>query len=187
MAIASNKSLQDVDTLISQLSGLTGLSKGQISDQISSLKIPSFQFDDTILVSPQDFEGVIDAWASQIKTSLRTGEAPASQPTVETPEAEDILDLSALPKPKSSKLKWPKGYEKTVTHLYSKTLSRVLPESPQEQRPYLEAIASKTKEGQRLVDELARAIVKRSKRKLAVDKVKDGLQSKIEEMWKASG
>ena len=186
MAIASNKSLQDVDTLIKQLSGLTGLSKGQISDQISSLKIPSFQFDDTILVSPQDFGQVIDAWASQIKTSLRTGEAAASEPTVEISEAEDILDLSDAPKPTTTKLKWPKGYQKTVTHLYSQTLSRVLPENPQEQRPYLEEIATKTEEGQRLVDELARAIVKRSKRKLAVDKVKDGLQAKIEEMFKAS-
>ncbi|MCM1981428.1 hypothetical protein, partial [Lyngbya confervoides] len=84
--------------------------------------------------------------------------------------------------PDSAELSWPKGYKKVVTHLYGPTLKKILPEDPDQERAILEAIAQETEVGEKLLDDLASAIVKRSKRRLALDSVKEGLKRKIQEM-----
>ena len=49
-------SLQEIELLIEQVSNVTGLQTKQIAEQISQASIPSFQYDDLILVSPEDFD-----------------------------------------------------------------------------------------------------------------------------------
>jgi hypothetical protein len=63
--------LRDLDEILDQISTLTGLSDRAIRDTLISLKLPSFQFEDTILISSDAVDNIIDAWAEQMKSSLQ--------------------------------------------------------------------------------------------------------------------
>lgn len=69
-----------------------------------------------------------------------------------------------------------------VSHLYTPTLKKVLPEDATQRQRFIDAINNKTPEGDRLANELAKTIVKRATRNLAFEKVLAGLQAKIAEM-----
>ncbi|MCM1981839.1 hypothetical protein [Lyngbya confervoides] len=183
------KSLQDLDVLIDQVSNVTGLSQDEISEQMESANINSFKFADTILVSPEDFDSIIDAWAEKIKASLRTGNddkpsrvtvADSADSLEEEIEGEEDSDLDS--DEADGALAWPRGYKKVVTHLYGPTLKKILPEDLDQRQRFLEAIANDTEIGQKLIGDLATAIVKRSKRKLSRESVLDGLKRKIEDL-----
>ena len=65
--MTQTKDLQDLDILLKQISKTTGLSQSDISKQLDQASIPSFQFSDAILVSPDDLDPIIDSWAQSIK------------------------------------------------------------------------------------------------------------------------
>lgn len=67
------QSLRDLSELLQQLSAATGLSKDAIQNEVDNLDYAAFQFNDAILVSPSDFEGIIDSWAAKLKADLRLG------------------------------------------------------------------------------------------------------------------
>jgi hypothetical protein len=67
------QSLRDLSELLLQLSAATGLSEDAIQTEVNKLEYAAFQFNDAILVSPADFEGIIDSWAAKLKADLRLG------------------------------------------------------------------------------------------------------------------
>lgn len=170
------KPLQDLDILIQQISDATGLASAQISEQLEQASIPSFQFSDAILVSPEDLDPIIDAWAASIKEQLLGSSGSRKSPK---PARTKTTDKSSG---ESSTLAWPDGYEALVTHLYTPTLKKVLPTDADQRQQFIDAINGGTADGERLVNELATTIVKRSKRKLAFDKVLSGLKGKIADL-----
>ena len=179
--MTQTKSLQDLDIMIQQISDATGLKQAQISKQLEQASIPAFHFSDAILVSPEDLDPIIDAWAASIKKEILGSSAPAKKSTTKTTQK---APKKATRKATVSggKLSWPSGYENVVTHLYTPTLKKILPEDASQRQSYIDAINNNTPDGDRLVNELAKTIVKRSKRNLAFDKVLAGLQAKISEM-----
>jgi hypothetical protein len=190
MSAIASTNLQDIDVLLGKVSAATGLSVQAISKQLDSAEIQAFRFNDTILISPDDFDGIIDAWAENIKSQLSI--KPSSKPTVpmvealeddEVIEEDEAIDADQTPAP-SNELNWSKGFEDVVTHLYTHTFKRILPDDSAQKQLYLKAIANETTTGKRLTDELVNAIVTRSKRNLAPEKVKDGLIAKCAEMLK---
>lgn len=145
MSAIASKDLQDIDVLLGKVSEATGLSIQAISEQLDSSDIKAFRFNDMILISPTDFDGIIDAWAKSIKSSLSI--KPSSNgktPIVEAVEDDEPIDKTSTP---SSELTWPKGFEENVSHLYTHTFKKILPEKPAQKRLYLEAIANQTKAG----------------------------------------
>ena len=181
MSAIASKDLQDIDVLLGKVSAATGLSVQAISEQLDSADIQAFQFNDMILISPDDFGGIIDAWAENIKSSLSiTSSSKATAPIIEAAEDEAIEERE-IPTP-STELEWPKGFEENVSHLYTPTLKKILPEDSALKKLYLEAIANQSGNGQRLTDELVNAIVGRAKRNLAAEKVRAGLIAKCAEM-----
>ena len=206
--MTQTKSLQDLDILIQQISDATGLKQKQISEQLEQASIPSFQFSDAILVSPEDLDPIIDSWAASIKKQILGTLAPAKTTTIaKSKNTKQTKSTSTKPKAvvakskntkkkavttqskttkkkvvAAGKLSWPAGYEEVVTHLYTPTLKKILPEDANQRQQFIDAINNKTPDGDRLVNELAQTIVKRAKRNLAFDKVLAGLQAKIAEM-----
>lgn len=216
------KALQDIDVLVEKVSSVTGLSTQEISSQLEDANVKAFRLNDVILISPDDFDSIIDSWADSIKVKLSiqsnglvkpsaaspapTASAPVnSKSSAQKSPARKIAPTktalrksttakSTLPKVASiasSKspgkgLAWPKGFENDVSHLYTHTLKRILPEAAAERQPYLEAIANETSVGKKLADELVTAIVARSTRKLAFDKVMAGLIAKCASMLASS-
>ena len=178
----ASKDLQDIDILLGKISAATGLSIQAISEQLDSSDIKAFRFNDMILISPDDFDSIIDAWAENIKSSLSiTSNSNGIVATVEPIDDDELIDETSTP---SLELEWPKGFEDVVTHLYTHTLKKILPQDSAQKRLYLEAIANETEAGKRLTDELVNAIVARSKRNLAPEKVSAGLIAKCAEMLK---
>ena len=183
MSAIASKDLQDIDVLLGKVSAATGLSVQSISEQLDSADIKAFRFNDMILISPDDFDGIIDAWAENIKASLFiTPSSKATTPIIEAAE-DEAIEEGEMPAP-STELEWPKGFEESVSHLYSHTLKKILPEDSAQKRLYLGAIANQSKTGHRLTDELVNAIVGRAKRNLAPEKVRAGLIAKCAEMLK---
>lgn len=154
--IKALKSLQDLDVLIAKISASTGLSSDEISSQMSSANIPTFQLDDMILVSSENFDVAIDSWVNQIKTDLGLGISPKT--STSKIENKKIVSSSSL-ESESRSLSWPEGFEKLVNHQYGPSLKKILPADPKQSRAYLEAIAHGTKEGQRLTEQMVDAIV----------------------------
>lgn len=73
------QSLRNLSNLLEQLSETTGLSREAVQEEVNNLDYVSFQFNDAILVSPSDFEGIIDSWAVNLKAELRNGAAVSKQ------------------------------------------------------------------------------------------------------------
>lgn len=172
------KSLQPLDILVEKITALTGITRTEISQEISDTNIPSYQFKDTLLVSPEDFGVMIDNWAVKIKSSLGL----KGEKEVETvPDIVEISSESMAPDltPESSvesesttapivespqptvALSWPEGFQTAVSHLYGPSLKRILPQDLAQRRLYLEAIAQETVEGLSLVEELADVITQK--------------------------
>lgn len=177
------KSLQELNVLVEKISARTGLSNDEISSQMALANIPVFQMDDIILVSPTDFESMIDAWADKIKDSLGLGlstTAKTQSPTIEKKAMAKGQSLTASPSQASEadSLSWPTGFEKLVNHQYGPSLKKILPADPNQSRAYLEAIAHGTDAGQILAQQLVDAIVKKSTRNLSSEKVMLGLKAK---------
>ena len=186
MSAIASKNLQDIDVLLGKVSTTTGLSIQSISEQLDSADIKAFRFNDMILVSPDDFDLIIDTWAESIKIKLSIkSNSNGSSPIAEAIEDEFInqknTEVSSV---NADDLTWPQGFEDVVTHLYTHTLKRILPEDLAQKRLYLKAIATQTETGKRLTEELVNAIVTRSKRNLAAEKVSAGLIAKCAEMLK---
>ena len=130
-AIAS-KDLQDIDFLVGKVSASTGLSSKVISNQLEESDIKAFRFDDRILIAPEDFDSIIDGWAENIKVKLSIksssdGVAPIAEATVD----DKVIDEPTV---SLEKLEWPDGFEELVTHLYSHTLKKILPEDAAQKR-----------------------------------------------------
>lgn len=208
-AIAA-KALQDIDVLVEKVSSVTGLSTQAISTQLEEANVQAFRLNDVILISPDDFDSIIDSWADSIKAKLSittastSSSSVAAKKTVKSVKAKSTktatktktaakakvatkVKTATKAKATSTKstgkaLAWPKGFEENVSHLYTHTLKRVLPEAEAERKRYLEAIANETTAGKKLADELVTAIVTRSKRSLATEKVMAGLIAKCASM-----
>ena len=99
-----------------------------------------------------------------------------------TPATQKNPSLTIQTSAPSSELSWPKGYEEFVSHLYTHTLKKILPEDTNQRQQFIDAINNKTPDGDRLANELAQTIVQRAKRNLAFDKVLAGLKAKVAEM-----
>ena len=181
MSAIASKDLQDIDVLVDKVAAATGLSSQAISKELEAANISAFRFNDMILVAPDDFDSIIDGWAESIKEKLAI--KPSSK-TVASDSTELDEDDAIEETPTSTALAWPKGFENNVTHLYTPTLKKILPENTAQKRQFLEAIAHETEAGNRLADTLAKTIVKRAKRKLAYDKVITGLKAKCVELLK---
>ena len=162
------KSLQSLDSLVKTITSYTGLDAEEISSQLSAAKIPSFQFDNQILVSPEDCGFIIDTWASRIKASLRVAhvpEAPSVIASTSQPKANFKIKDEPIkenpPSPGYGSLSWPEGYEKVVNHQYGPSLKKILPQDSDQRRVYLEAIAQETEAGSALAKELAVVIAQK--------------------------
>ena len=182
MSAIASKDLQDIDVLVEKVAAATGLSSKSISNQLEAANINAFRFNDMILISPDDFDSIIDGWADSIKEQLAI--KPSSRKTSAAPAEVDEDDSIEEAPASSGKLAWPKGYEKVVTHLYTPTLKKILPANAAQKKQYLRAIADETKAGNKLAEQLAKTIVSQSKRNLAYDKVLAGLRSKCADLLK---
>ncbi len=67
------QNLRDLSELLQQISAVTGLSQEAIEAEVEGLEYTTFKFNNSILVSPSDFESIIDSWAEQLKTQLISG------------------------------------------------------------------------------------------------------------------
>ena len=95
--------LQEIDVLVGKISDSTGLSKKAISDQLNQANIRTFSFDDMILVSPNDLDVIIDAWADSIKAQLSNGSAaPAKKSTPKAAPAKRTAKAKPTAKKKST-------------------------------------------------------------------------------------
>lgn len=180
MSAIASKDLQDIDVLLEKVASATGLSTQAISEQLESANISAFRFNDMILVAPDDFDTIIDGWAESIKVKLAI-KPSAAEPnsSIGTADQQDSVDDQPA---SNTALTWPQGFENVVTHLYTPTLKKILPEDKTQKRRFLKAIATETPDGERLADELVKAIIKRSKRNLSPEKVMAGLKAKCSAM-----
>ena len=180
--MTSIKSLQALDELVAKISTHTGLAPEEISVQMSS-NIPSFKFDDVILVDPEDCGVIIDAWAANIKENLGLAIAPASKDNAKSEIADESIYAPESSLDTSSSLTWPDGFEDRVNHQYGPSLKKILPSDKKQRKAYLKAIAQETKAGTPLINELVAVIVRKynGRGTLTPDKAKAGVLKKANE------
>ncbi len=65
------KDLENLDVLLQRVSSSTGLSEQSISNQLLESNIRMFDFEDSILISPDDLDSLIDSWADNLKANLK--------------------------------------------------------------------------------------------------------------------
>lgn len=114
------QSLRDLSELLLQLSAATGLSEDAIQTEVNKLDYAAFQFNDAILVSPSDFEGIIDSWAAKLKADLRLG---STTPVAKKPKATTRKIAVA----KTAKATTPKKETKAVAKTSRKVVTQAAP------------------------------------------------------------
>ncbi|MCM1984774.1 hypothetical protein [Lyngbya confervoides] len=176
--------LRDLSGLIQQLATATGLSAASIQAKIDQLDYRTYQFQNRVLVDPEEFEGLVDHWAAQIKAQLRSAQVadlPARKPNEasEAPDLDPSADLGPLGNvAEVGSLPLPEGYRDRVSHLYGPTLRRIMPQELADQGPFLTAIAHETAAGQQLLNHLSEIIAEKYPGKLSPEVIYSGLQSK---------
>ncbi len=196
------QSLRDLSELLQQISSATGLSQDAVEAEIEGLEYATFKFNDSILVSPSDFESIIDSWAEKLKAELfsgngstvvsspkktkRTGAKRGPKPkrakTTVAPKAKSKVTSAPQAKATSSEfagaLSLPDDYKAVVSHLYGPSLKRIMPQDADAQTAFLEAIANETPDGVELLDHLSVIIANKYTGKMAPEAAYNGLKNK---------
>ncbi|MBE9178582.1 hypothetical protein IQ268_08425 [Oculatella sp. LEGE 06141] len=191
--LAINENFVPIDQLAEQISSITGQPTAIIIKQILAAK-PEMDFDGTTYtVAPNAGDTVIDYWAAELKAKIRSLPAPvvpvteakqngaATGITINEPDAVEVEEES-----KSSALKLPSGFGKSVSNRYQPTLSKLLPKDEEQQSFYIVQITSETDAGKDFLSRIAKAIAKKYNNKPDEKRAYEGLLKVAKTMRQAT-